>query len=155
MIEATGLTKRYGETLAVDDLSFTVPAGHVTGFLGPNGAGKSTTMRLILGLDSATSGSVTVNGRPYIAMAALYDCRVEALFFDVPLDVCKARNRARKRVVPDEAMDLLASRLQPPSVMEGFHAVRLATTATPFLIGITENKTAFKFFFHKIHFCTE
>ena len=66
MIEATGLTKRYGETLAVDDLSFTVPAGHVTGFLGPNGAGKSTTMRLILGLDSATSGSVTVSGRPYI-----------------------------------------------------------------------------------------
>jgi ABC-2 type transport system ATP-binding protein len=67
MIEATGLTKRYGATLAVDDLSFTVPSGQVTGFLGPNGAGKSTTMRLILGLDAPTSGSVTVNGRPYAA----------------------------------------------------------------------------------------
>jgi ABC-2 type transport system ATP-binding protein len=67
MIEATGLTKRYGATLAVDDLSFTVPPGQVTGFLGPNGAGKSTTMRLILGLDTPTAGSVTVNGRPYAA----------------------------------------------------------------------------------------
>jgi len=67
MIEAVGLTKRYGSTVAVDDLSFAVPAGQVTGFLGPNGAGKSTTMRLILGLDAPTSGSVTVNGRPYTA----------------------------------------------------------------------------------------
>jgi ABC-2 type transport system ATP-binding protein len=65
MIEATGLTKRYGDTLAVDDLSFTVPPGHVTGFLGPNGAGKSTTMRMIVGLYDPTSGSVTVNGRRY------------------------------------------------------------------------------------------
>jgi ABC-2 type transport system ATP-binding protein len=65
MIEAFGLTKRYGDKLAVDDLSFTVPAGQVTGFLGPNGAGKSTTMRMVLGLDAPTSGSVTVNGRRY------------------------------------------------------------------------------------------
>lgn len=65
MIEASGLTKRYGTTLAVDDLSFSVPPGQVTGFLGPNGAGKSTTMRMILGLDSPSAGSVTVNGRPY------------------------------------------------------------------------------------------
>jgi ABC-2 type transport system ATP-binding protein len=65
MIEASGLSKRYGATLAVDDLSFVVPPGQVTGFLGPNGAGKSTTMRLILGLDAPTSGSVTVNGRSY------------------------------------------------------------------------------------------
>jgi ABC-2 type transport system ATP-binding protein len=65
MIEASGLTKRYGDTLAVDDLSFTVPPGQVTGFLGPNGAGKSTTMRLVLGLDRPTKGSVTVGGRPY------------------------------------------------------------------------------------------
>src|SRR5258708_4894203 len=65
MIEASGLSKRYGDTLAVDGLSFTVPPGQVTGFLGPNGAGKSTTMRLILGLDAPSSGSVTVNGRPY------------------------------------------------------------------------------------------
>jgi ABC-2 type transport system ATP-binding protein len=67
MIEASGLSKRYGATLAVDDLSFTVPPGQVTGFLGPNGAGKSTTMRLILGLDAPTSGAVTVGGRPYAA----------------------------------------------------------------------------------------
>ncbi len=66
MIEATGLSKRYGDTLAVDDLSFTVPPGQVTGFLGPNGAGKSTTMRMILGLDAPSAGSVTVNGRPYV-----------------------------------------------------------------------------------------
>src|SRR6202165_2900415 len=65
MIEASGLSKRYGSTLAVDDVSFTVPPGQVTGFLGPNGAGKSTTMRLILGLDAPSGGSVTVNGRPY------------------------------------------------------------------------------------------
>jgi ABC-2 type transport system ATP-binding protein len=65
MIEAHGLSKRYGDKLAVDDLSFTVRPGLVTGFLGPNGAGKSTTMRLILGLDAPTGGSVTVNGRPY------------------------------------------------------------------------------------------
>jgi ABC-2 type transport system ATP-binding protein len=67
MIEARGLTKRYGGTVAVDDLSFTVPPGQVTGFLGPNGAGKSTTMRLILGLDAPDSGSVAIGGRPYAA----------------------------------------------------------------------------------------
>jgi ABC-2 type transport system ATP-binding protein len=65
MIEARGLTKRYGDKLAVDGLTFTVRPGVVTGFLGPNGAGKSTTMRMILGLDTPTSGSVTVNGKPY------------------------------------------------------------------------------------------
>jgi len=70
MIEVHGLTKRYGDKLAVDDLSFTVRPGMVTGFLGPNGAGKSTTMRMILELDAPTSGSVTVNGRPYHEHAA-------------------------------------------------------------------------------------
>ena len=65
MIEARNLTKRYGDKLAVDDLTFTVKPGIVTGFLGPNGAGKSTTMRMILGLDRPTSGSVTVDGKPY------------------------------------------------------------------------------------------
>jgi ABC-2 type transport system ATP-binding protein len=65
MIEARNLTKTYGSKNAVDDLSFTVRRGVVTGFLGPNGSGKSTTMRLILGLDKPTSGTVTVNGRPY------------------------------------------------------------------------------------------
>ena len=65
MIEARGLTKRYGGRLAVDDLTFTVRPGIVTGFLGPNGAGKSTTMRMILGLAAPTSGTVTVNGEPH------------------------------------------------------------------------------------------
>ena len=70
MIEARGLTKRYGDKLAVDGLTFTVRPGMVTGFLGPNGAGKSTTMRMILGLDAPTQGSVTVNGLPYREHAA-------------------------------------------------------------------------------------
>jgi len=65
VIEVQGLTKRYGSTIAVQDLSFTVPAGRLTGFLGPNGAGKSTTMRVILGLVRPTSGTTTVLGRPY------------------------------------------------------------------------------------------
>jgi ABC-2 type transport system ATP-binding protein len=64
LIQAQGLTKRYGDVVAVDDLTFTVRPGIVTGFLGPNGAGKSTTMRLILGLDRPTSGRATINGRP-------------------------------------------------------------------------------------------
>ena len=65
MIAAHGLSKHYGDKLAVDDLSFTVRPGVVTGFLGPNGAGKSTTMRLILGLDAPSAGWVTVNGKRY------------------------------------------------------------------------------------------
>jgi ABC-2 type transport system ATP-binding protein len=65
MIEVTGLSKHYDEKLAVDDLSFEIKPGVVTGFLGPNGAGKSTTMRLILGLDAPTRGTATVNGRQY------------------------------------------------------------------------------------------
>ena len=70
MIEAHGLTKRYGGKTAVADLGFTVRPGVVTGFLGPNGAGKSTTMRLILGLDRPTSGTVTVNGKHHAAHRA-------------------------------------------------------------------------------------
>ncbi|MGQ0838571.1 ABC transporter ATP-binding protein [Actinokineospora sp.] len=65
MIEAVSLSKRYGKTLAVDNLSFTVPTGRVTGFLGPNGAGKSTTMRMILGLDTPTGGSALIDGKHY------------------------------------------------------------------------------------------
>jgi ABC-2 type transport system ATP-binding protein len=70
MIEARQLTKRYGEKTAVDGVDFTVRPGAVTGFLGPNGAGKSTTMRMIVGLDTPTAGSVTVNGRRYAQHAA-------------------------------------------------------------------------------------
>ncbi|MFE7527634.1 ABC transporter ATP-binding protein [Kitasatospora sp. NPDC057542] len=65
MIDVIGLTKRYGGRTAVDDLTFTVQPGHVTGFLGPNGAGKSTTLRMILGLNDPTSGTATVDGLPF------------------------------------------------------------------------------------------
>jgi ABC-2 type transport system ATP-binding protein len=65
MIEAVGLTKRYGDRVAVEGVSFTVRPGQVTGFLGPNGAGKSTTMRMIVGLDTPTDGRVTIDGRPF------------------------------------------------------------------------------------------
>jgi ABC-2 type transport system ATP-binding protein len=67
-IELHGLSKRYGTTLAVDRLTFTVEPGRVTGFVGPNGAGKSTTMRLILGLDAPDRGTALVNGRPYASL---------------------------------------------------------------------------------------
>lgn len=70
MIEARGLTKRYGDKLAVDDVRLSIAPGRVTGFLGPNGAGKSTTMRLILGLDRASAGTVTVGGRRYAELGA-------------------------------------------------------------------------------------
>ena len=78
MIEAVNLTKRYGKKTAVDNISFTVEPGTVTGFLGPNGAGKSTTMRMIMGLDKPTSGKVTINGRPYRQLSAPL-CEVGAL----------------------------------------------------------------------------
>ena len=70
MIEAQGLTKRYGSKTAVDGIDFTVRPGQVTGFLGPNGAGKSTTMRMIVGLDRPSAGTVTVGGRPYRQLRA-------------------------------------------------------------------------------------
>ncbi|MHA6801655.1 ABC transporter ATP-binding protein [Bounagaea algeriensis] len=82
MIEANGLTKRYGDKTVVRDLSFTVRPGKVTGFLGPNGAGKSTTMRMILGLDRPTAGDVRVGGehyrdlkRPLRTIGALLDAK--------------------------------------------------------------------------------
>jgi ABC-2 type transport system ATP-binding protein len=82
MIDVSHLTKRYGGVTAVDDLSFTVRPGIVTGFLGPNGAGKSTTMRMILGLDAPTSGTATINGRslrdhpaPITEIGALLDAK--------------------------------------------------------------------------------
>ncbi|WP_017178881.1 ABC transporter ATP-binding protein [Actinomyces timonensis] len=78
MIEARGLTKRYGDKLAVDNISFTVEPGTVTGFLGPNGAGKSTTMRMIMGLDKPTAGTVTVAGKKYKDLSAPL-CSVGAL----------------------------------------------------------------------------
>jgi ABC-2 type transport system ATP-binding protein len=70
MIEAAGLTKRYGPKTAVDELSFAVRPGVVTGFLGPNGSGKSTTMRLLLGLDRPSAGGSAINGRSYVDLPA-------------------------------------------------------------------------------------
>jgi len=65
MIEVENLTKRYGDTVAVDGLSFSVPDGAVTGFLGPNGSGKSTTMRMIVGLDRPDEGIALIDGPPF------------------------------------------------------------------------------------------
>ncbi|HEY5229805.1 MAG TPA: ATP-binding cassette domain-containing protein, partial [Galbitalea sp.] len=70
MIEAIDLTKHYGAKTAVDGINFQVQPGRVTGFLGPNGAGKSTTMRMIVGLDRPSSGSVTLNGQKYAELKA-------------------------------------------------------------------------------------
>ena len=78
MIEAVNLTKQYGDKVAVDHMSVTVEPGTVTGFLGPTGAGKSTTMRMLMGLDKPTTGSVKVNGRPYRKLTAPL-CEVGAL----------------------------------------------------------------------------
>jgi ABC-2 type transport system ATP-binding protein len=115
MIEARNLSKRYGDTLAVDDLSFTVKPGIVTGFLGPNGAGKSTTMRLILGLDSPTKGSVTVNGsaytslhRPLTEVGALLEAKAihgGRSAYNHLLAVAQSNRIDRKRV--DEMLDLV------------------------------------------------
>jgi ABC-2 type transport system ATP-binding protein len=69
MIEVDALTKHFGKTRAVDDLTFEVRPGHVTGFLGPNGSGKSTTMRMIVGLDAPDTGRAVVNGRAYADLA--------------------------------------------------------------------------------------
>jgi ABC-2 type transport system ATP-binding protein len=75
MIEACGLSKRYGDKLAVDDLTFSVRPGIVTGFLGPNGAGKSTTMRMLLGLDAPTKGTATIGGKRYADHPAPFPIR--------------------------------------------------------------------------------
>src|SRR5579863_7891360 len=108
MIEARHLTKRYGHTVAVDKASFAVRPGRVTGFLGPNGAGKSTTMRMILGLDLPTSGTVTVNGRRYRGevwplheVGALLDARAVhpgRSAYDHLLSLAAANGIARTRV---------------------------------------------------------
>jgi len=70
MIDIQHLTKRYGDVLAVDDISFAVAHARVTGFVGPNGAGKTTTMRMILGLDAPSGGTVLIGGRPYRELSA-------------------------------------------------------------------------------------
>ena len=118
LIEAQGLTKDYGDKRAVDGLTFTVQPGIVTGFLGPNGSGKSTTMRLILGLDSATAGDVTVNGRHYRDHAAplhevgtLLEARsvhTGRSAFNHLLAMAQTHGISRRRV--DELIDLVGLR---------------------------------------------
>jgi ABC-2 type transport system ATP-binding protein len=115
LIEAEQLTKRYGPTLAVDNLSFSVRPGHVTGFLGPNGAGKSTTLRMILGLDNPTSGAVTVGGHPFGAhrrplfeVGALLDAKAihgGRSAFDHLLCLAQSNGMGRRRVA--EVLELV------------------------------------------------
>ncbi|WP_435112220.1 ABC transporter ATP-binding protein [Nocardiopsis synnemataformans] len=115
MIEARGLTKRFGDVTAVDDLTFTVDPGHVTGFLGPNGAGKSSTMRMVLGLDRPTSGTARVNGHRYVDLpaplrevGALLDARAvhqNRRARDHLLCVAQSNGIGRRRV--DEVLDMV------------------------------------------------
>ena len=96
MITAHSLTKRYGAATAVDDLTFEVRPGVVTGFLGPNGSGKSTTMRMIMGLDYPDSGSALIDGKPYSELA---------------WPLCAGRRAARRQGVPPGP-----HRPQPPAL---------------------------------------
>ena len=115
MIEVRGLTKRYGEKVAVNDLSFGVEPGKVTGFLGPNGAGKTTTMRLILGLDYPDTGTVSVDGQRYGGLAnpmrevgALLDAKAVhggRSAYNHLLCLAQTNNLPRRRV--DEVLDLV------------------------------------------------
>jgi ABC-2 type transport system ATP-binding protein len=128
MIEAVGLSKRYGDKLAVDQLSFSVKPGQVTGFLGPNGAGKSTTMRMILGLDAPTSGSVTVNGKPF--HQAAYPLREVGALLDAKavhggrsaynhlLCLAQTNNLPKKRV--DEVLGLVGLQTVAKKRSKGF-----------------------------------
>src|SRR5215468_1843086 len=141
MIEAKGLTKRYGETVAVDDLSFTVEPGRITGFLGPNGAGKTTTMRLILGLDRPTAGRVTINGKPFDEVeqpmrqvGALLDAKAVhggRSAYNHLLCVAQSNNLPRRRV--DEVLGLVGLSAVAKKRSKGFSlgmSQRLGIAAT-------------------------
>jgi len=93
-IEVRGLTKRFGDLTAVDDLSFTVSAGTVTGFLGPNGAGKTTTLRMLLGLIQSDAGTAVINGRPYREVRDQVGASLEATGFH-PGRTARAHLRTR------------------------------------------------------------
>jgi ABC-2 type transport system ATP-binding protein len=94
VIEVRGLTKRFGDVAAVDDLSFTVGAGTVTGFLGPNGAGKTTTLRMLLGLIRPAAGTAVINGRPYREVRRQVGASLEATGFH-PGRTARSHLRAR------------------------------------------------------------
>src|SRR5258708_33520047 len=128
MIEVRNLTKRYGETSAVNDLTFTVKPGVVTGFLGPNGSGKSTTMRMILGLDAPTSGAVTVNGKHYAEhtaplheVGALLEAKAvhsgRSAYYHL-LSLALTTGIPRRRV--DEGIDMVGLRGVAPRRVGGF-----------------------------------
>ena len=113
MIQADRLTKKFGNTVAVDEVSFTVRPGRVTGFLGPNGAGKSTTMRMMLGLDRPTSGSVLVNGHTYADLAAPLRS-VGALLDASAIDAGRTAANHLKWLVDSNALD----RSRVPEVLD-------------------------------------
>ena len=105
-IEVRGLTKRFGDITAVDDLSFTVGAGTVTGFLGPNGAGKTTTLRMLLGLIRPDAGTAFINGRPYREVRDQVGASLEATGFH-PGRTARAhlRTRAMARGLDEAGID--------------------------------------------------
>ena len=105
-IEVRGLTKRFGDITAVDDLSFTVSAGTVTGFLGPNGAGKTTTLRMLLGLIQSDAGTAVINGRPYREVRDQVGASLEATGFH-PGRTARAhlRTRAMARGLDEAGID--------------------------------------------------
>lgn len=119
MIEVSGVTKRYGSTLAVDDLSFTVQDGKVTGFLGPNGSGKSTTMRLMLGLDHG-EGSTLYDGRPITQLESV--SRVVGAHLDAKYFHPKRTARNHLRMLATEA-DLPAARVDEVIELMGLTSV--------------------------------
>jgi len=121
VVEVSGLTKTYGGVRAVDDLSFTLDAGQITGFLGPNGAGKSTTLRLLLGLASPTSGTALVLGRKYADLAE--PARSVGAVLEHADFVPNRSGRAHLRVLA------LASGIEPARVDEVLDLVELTAAA--------------------------
>jgi ABC-2 type transport system ATP-binding protein len=141
MIEVRGLVKQYGAKIAVNDLSFDVEPGHVTGFLGPNGAGKTTTMRLILGLDYADAGTAVIHGKQYAGLA--YPMREVGALIDAKavhggrsaynhlLCLAQTNNLPRRRV--GEVLELVGLTDVARKRTKGFSlgmAQRLGTAAT-------------------------
>lgn len=120
MIELQGLTKRFGDTIAVDDLTLTIGPGRVTGFLGPNGAGKSTTMRLILGLERPTAGSALVDGRSFAHLRQPLR-RVGALLSAE--DVHPGRTARAHLRIAARTNDIAAGRVEEVLTLAGLGAV--------------------------------
>ena len=143
MIEARGLTKRFGDKLAVDQLTFTVEPGRITGFLGPNGAGKTTTMRLILGLDRPTGGTVTVHGKEFSQLAypmhevgALLDAKAVhggRSAYNHLLCLAQSNNLPRRRV--DEVLGLVGLAAEGRTVFVSSHLMsEMENTADHLLV---------------------